>query len=69
VLRRIFGPKREKVTLYWRKLHNEEFHTLYHSPNVIRVTALSMVRGAVYTVHCRDEKCIYKERGCKDVRM
>jgi len=24
VLRRIFGPKRDKVTREWRKLHNEE---------------------------------------------
>jgi hypothetical protein len=23
VLRRIFGPKRDKVTREWRKLHNE----------------------------------------------
>jgi hypothetical protein len=25
VLRRIFGPKRDKVTGEWRKLHSEEF--------------------------------------------
>jgi hypothetical protein len=24
VLRRVFGPKRDKVTGEWRKLHNEE---------------------------------------------
>jgi hypothetical protein len=29
VLRRIFGPKREEVAGRWRKLHNEELHTLY----------------------------------------
>jgi hypothetical protein len=28
VLRRIFGPKRDEVTGYWRKLHNEELHNL-----------------------------------------
>jgi hypothetical protein len=33
VLRRIFGPKRDEVTGYWRKLHNEELHNLYPSPN------------------------------------
>jgi len=26
VLRRIFGPKRDKVTGEWRKLHNEELN-------------------------------------------
>ena len=29
VLRRIFGPKRDKVTVEWRKLHNEELIDLY----------------------------------------
>jgi hypothetical protein len=33
VLRRIFGPKRDEVTAGWRKLHNEELHNLYSSPN------------------------------------
>jgi hypothetical protein len=33
VMRRTFGPKRDKVTGDWRKLHNEELHNLYSSPN------------------------------------
>jgi hypothetical protein len=36
VLRRIFGPKRGEVTGEWRKLHNEELHNLYSSPDIIR---------------------------------
>jgi sorting nexin-29 len=28
VLRRIYGPKRDQVTVGWRKLHNEELHGL-----------------------------------------
>jgi hypothetical protein len=36
VLRRIFGPKRDEITGEWQKLHNEELHILYSSPNVIR---------------------------------
>jgi hypothetical protein len=28
-VRRIFGPKRDKVTGEWRKLHNEELNDLY----------------------------------------
>jgi hypothetical protein len=35
VLRRIFGPKRDEVTEEWRKLHNEELHNLYSSPDII----------------------------------
>jgi hypothetical protein len=36
-LRRIFGPRMERVMGGWRRLHNEELHNLYTSPNVIRV--------------------------------
>ena len=28
VLRRIFRPKKDEVTMDWRKLHNEEFNYL-----------------------------------------
>jgi hypothetical protein len=37
VLRRIFGPKRDKVTGEWRKVHNEELRDLYSSPSIIRI--------------------------------
>jgi len=37
VLRRNFGPKRDKVVGGWRKMHNEELNSLYASPNIIRV--------------------------------
>jgi hypothetical protein len=37
VLRRIFGPRRDEVTGDWRKLHNEELHNVYSSPNIIRM--------------------------------
>jgi hypothetical protein len=36
VLRRIFRPKWDEVTVEWRKLHSEELHTLYSSPNIIK---------------------------------
>jgi hypothetical protein len=35
VLRRIFVPKRNKVTGEWRKPHNEELNDQYFSPNII----------------------------------
>jgi hypothetical protein len=34
VLRGIFGAKRDEVTGEWKKLHNEELHDLYCSPNI-----------------------------------
>jgi hypothetical protein len=44
VLRRIFGPKREEVSGGWRRLHNEELHNLYASPNIIRVIKTRRMR-------------------------
>jgi len=37
VLKRIFGPKRDKVNEKWRKLHNDELNDLYASPNIVQV--------------------------------
>jgi hypothetical protein len=37
VLRRIFGPKRDKVKGEWRKRCKEELNELYFSPNIVRV--------------------------------
>jgi hypothetical protein len=44
VLRGIFGPKREKVAGDWRRLHNEELHKLYATPDVIRFIKLREMR-------------------------
>jgi hypothetical protein len=35
VLKRILGPKRKELLGGWRRLHNEELHNLYASPNNI----------------------------------
>ena len=37
VLKRIFGPKRDEVTMEWRKLHNEELNDLYSISSIIRM--------------------------------
>jgi len=34
---RIFGPQRQEVAEGWRRLHNEELHNLYTTPNIIRM--------------------------------
>jgi hypothetical protein len=51
VLRKIFGPKREEDGL-WRKLHNDELHSLYYSPNIVRVIKSRRMRWAEH-VACR----------------
>jgi hypothetical protein len=37
VLRRIFGLERDDVTGGWKKFHSEELHSLYSSPDIIRM--------------------------------
>jgi hypothetical protein len=55
VLRRIFGPKRDEGKGEWRKLHNEEIHNLYSSPDIIRQVKANEVGGACGT-HGRGKK-------------
>jgi hypothetical protein len=45
VLRRIFGHKREEDGS-WRKLHHDELHSLYSSPNIVRVIKSRRMRWA-----------------------
>jgi hypothetical protein len=40
------GSKRDEVTGGWRKLHNEELHNLYSSPNIIRMIKSTWMRWA-----------------------
>jgi hypothetical protein len=45
VLRKIFGPEREEDGS-WRKLHNDELHDLYSSPNIVWVIKSRRLRWA-----------------------
>ena len=56
VLRRMFGSKRDEVTGYWKKLHNEELNDLYCSLNIIRVIKSRRMRWAEHVTRM--------ERGC-----
>jgi hypothetical protein len=58
VLRKIFGPKREEDGL-WRKLHNDELHSLYSSPNIVRVIKSRRMRWAGYVAHMGEGRGVY----------
>jgi hypothetical protein len=51
VLRRMFGPKRDEATGEWRKLHSEELHNLYSSPDIIRQIKSRRMRWAGHVAH------------------
>jgi hypothetical protein len=58
ILRRRFGPKRDEVTGEWRKLHSEELHNLYSSPDIIRQVKSRRMRWAGHAARMeRREKC------------
>jgi hypothetical protein len=59
VLRRIFGPKTE-VEESWRKLHNDEFHSLYSSPNIVRVIKSRRMRWAGHVTCLGEERGVYR---------
>jgi len=56
VLRRIFRPKRVEVTGEWRKLHNENIHDVYSSPNIIRVIKSRKMRCAESVAHMGESR-------------
>jgi len=60
VLRRIFGPRRDKLTGEWRRLHNKELNDLYCSPNSVRVIKWRSMRWARHVVCMGEERGVYR---------
>jgi hypothetical protein len=60
LLRRIVGPKRDEVTGEWRKLHSEELHKLYSSPDIIRQVKSRRMRWAGHVARMGKERKVYK---------
>ena len=59
-LLRIFGPKRDKVTEEWKKLHHEEFNDLYSSPNIVRVSKSRRVILAGHVASKGESRGVYR---------
>jgi hypothetical protein len=60
VLRRIFGPRRDKVTGEWRKVYNEELSDVYCSPNIIWVINSRRMSWAEHIARMGERKCVYR---------
>jgi hypothetical protein len=59
VLRKIFGHKREEDGS-WRKLHNDELHSLYSSPNIVRVIISRRMRWAGHVARMGKGRIVYR---------
>jgi hypothetical protein len=59
-LRRVFGPKRDEVTGEWRRLHKQELHALYSSPNIIRVIKSRRLRWAGHVARVGERRGAYR---------
>jgi hypothetical protein len=60
VLKRIFGPKRDEVIGEWTKLHSEELHNLYSSPDIIRQIKSRKMKWEGHVARMGEERKAYK---------
>ena len=57
---RVFGPRRDEVTVEWRKLHNEELNDLYCSPNIVRVIKSRRMRWEEHVARMGERRGVYR---------
>jgi hypothetical protein len=60
VLRRIFGPERDKITGEWRKLHYEELNGPYSSPSIVWEIKLRRMRWAACAASLGERRGVYR---------
>jgi hypothetical protein len=56
----VFGAKRDEVTREWRKLHNEELHDLYCSPNIVWVIKSIRIRWEGHVARMGEKRDVYR---------
>jgi hypothetical protein len=59
VLRRIFGPKREEDGS-WRKLHSDELHSQYSSPNMFQVIKSRRMKWVGHVAHMGEGRGVHR---------
>jgi hypothetical protein len=56
---RIFGPKREEDGS-WGKFHNDKLHSLYSSPNIVRVIKSRRMRWTGHVARMGEGRGVYR---------
>ena len=59
ILRPVFRPKRDENG-EWRRLHNEELHSLYRSSNIVRVIKSRRLRWAGHVARMEEGRSVFK---------
>ena len=63
-LRSIFGPKTDENG-EWRRLHNEELHSLHRSPNAVRAIKSRRLRWAGHVIRIEEGRSAFKILTCR----
>jgi hypothetical protein len=53
-------PRMDEVTGDWKKLHNEELHNLYSSPNILRMIKSRRMRWAWHVARMGETRTAYR---------
>jgi len=60
MLRRIFGPKKDEVTVEWTKLHNVELNDLYCWRSIVRVIKSRRMRWVGHVARMEERRGVYR---------
>jgi hypothetical protein len=65
VLRNMSRPNKEETVEEWRKLHNEEPHDMYSSPDTVGVIKSMRMRWAEHAARVGQKRNAYRSLVCK----